>query len=117
MKWLPVVWSSTKPLTSRNLITTRADSAGNLGIFKINRGNKGVIVRRNTFTVFTHTFNVGGNSVFRHSSRARESFSIGNTPSQSRYKYSKASFLFRTENDVVFIALCCLFYTHTYIVA
>lgn len=100
MKWLPETRSMTKPLCSKNWISSRGLTAGSFGILEIQGGNQRFVVGWDGLSVFLEALDITGYSVLRHFLRFLQGASVGHAPGQGRDNGCKTAFRFGAQDNI-----------------
>jgi hypothetical protein len=111
-----------KPFSSRNRITWRDRTAGNLvmanqtrskeprkpissaRVLQIQRGDQGIVVGGNCVTVFAQAGDIAGDGVLGHFSSFFQCAAISHASRERRHERSVATLRFGPEHDVVAVA-------------
>ena len=105
-KWLPVAWSSMKPLARRNAITVLDVILGSRGMSKIERRKEGLGISWNWLAVLFQAFNVCLDSISRHYFCFAERASVCNASSERRDDDRVSSLRFRAEDYIIMRKFC-----------
>ena len=105
-KWLPVAWSSMKPLARRNAMTVRDVILGSRGMSEIERRKEGFGVGWNRLAVLFQAFNIRLDSISRHCFCFAERASVCNASSERRDDDRVSSLRFRAQNYMIMRKFC-----------
>src|SRR3989344_3462266 len=105
-KWLPVAWSSMKPLARRNAITVLDVILGSRGMSKIERRKEGFGVGWNRLAGLFQAFNLRLDSISRHCFCFAGRASVCNASSERRDDDRVSSLRFRAQNYMIMRKFC-----------
>lgn len=106
IKWLPVAWSSAKPLAWRNAMTVLDVMLGSRGMSEIKRRKEGLGVCRDRFAMLLQASDICLDGIPRHTFCFAESSAVGNAPCEGGDNNRVSSLRFRAENDMVMRKFC-----------
>src|SRR5260370_25879045 len=81
-------------------MTSRGLTAGSFGIFKVKRGDQGVVVVWNRLSVLLQTFDVSRNAVFGHFLSFGERSAVGYTSRDRRHDCGETAFALWAQNEM-----------------
>src|SRR6266478_4696959 len=81
-------------------MTSRGLTAGSFGIFKVKRGDQGVVVVWNRLSVLLQAFDVSRNGVFGHFLGFGERSAVGYTSRERRHDGGETAFGLRAQNEM-----------------
>ena len=105
-KWLPVAWSSMKPLARRNAMTVRDVILGSRGMSEIKRRKESFGIGWNRLAMLFQAFNIRLDSISRHCFCFAQCSAVRNASGERRNDNRVSSLRFRPENDMIMRKFC-----------